>query len=96
MNIQIIPVVTEKANAVSDRTNRYTFKVSPDANKFQIKDAVEKLYDVKVVGVSTMNYDGKKKQRYTRSGLLRGKVAAFKKAVVTLAVGQTIDFYSNI
>ncbi|MBR3101278.1 MAG: 50S ribosomal protein L23 [Muribaculaceae bacterium] len=96
MNIQIIPVVTEKANAVSDRTNRYTFKVSPDANKFQIKDAVEKLYDVKVVGVSTMNYDGKKKQRYTRSGLLRGKVAAFKKAVVTLAEGQTIDFYSNI
>ena len=77
MNIQIIPVVTEKANAVSDRTNRYTFKVSPDANKFQIKDAVEKLYDVKVVGVSTMNYDGKKKQRYTRSGVLRGKVAAF-------------------
>ena len=96
MNIQIIPVVTEKANAVSDRTNRYTFKVSPDANKFQIKDAVEKLYDVKVVGVSTMNYDGKKKQRYTRSGLLRGKVAAFKKAVVTLAEGQTIDCYSNI
>ena len=96
MNIQIIPVVTEKANAVSDRTNRYTFKVSPDANKFQIKDAVEKLYDVKVVGVSAMNYDGKKKQRYTRSGLLRGKVAAFKKAVVTLAEGQTIDFYSNI
>ena len=96
MNIQIIPVVTEKANAVSDRTNRYTFKVSPDANKFQIKDAVEKLYDVKVVGVSTMNYDGKKKQRYTRSGLLRGKVAAFKKVVVTLAEGQTIDFYSNI
>ena len=96
MNIQIIPVVTEKANAVSDRTNRYTFMVSPDANKFQIKDAVEKLYDVKVVGVSTMNYDGKKKQRYTRSGLLRGKVAAFKKAVVTLAEGQTIDFYSNI
>ena len=96
MNIQIIPVVTEKANAVSDRTNRYTFKVSPDANKYQIKDAVEKLYDVKVVGVSTLNYDGKKKQRYTRSGLLRGKVAAFKKAVVTLAEGQTIDFYSNI
>ena len=96
MNIQIIPVVTEKANAISEAGNRYSFKVSPDANKFQIKDAVEKLYDVKVVGVSTMNYDGKKKQRYTRSGLLRGKVAAFKKAVVTLAEGQTIDFYSNI
>ena len=95
MTIQIIPVVTEKATAVSEKNNRYTFKVSPEANKFQIKDADEKMYEVKVVGVSTMNYDGKKKQRYTRTGLLRGKVAAFKKAVVTLAEGQTIDFYSN-
>ena len=92
----IQPIVTEKANAISEAGNRYSFKVSPDANKFQIKDAVEKMYEVKVVGVSTMNYDGKKKQRYTRTGLLRGKVAAFKKAVVTLAEGQTIDFYSNI
>ncbi|MBQ0120560.1 MAG: 50S ribosomal protein L23 [Bacteroidales bacterium] len=96
MSIQIQPIVSEKANAISESTNRYSFKVSPDANKFQIKDAVEKLYDVKVVGVSTMNYDGKKKQRYTKSGILRGKVAAFKKAVVTVAEGQTIDFYSNI
>lgn len=96
MSIQIQPIVSEKANAISEKTNRYSFKVSPDANKFQIKDAVEKLYDVKVVGVSTMNYDGKKKQRYTKSGILRGKVAAFKKAVVTVADGQTIDFYSNI
>ncbi len=96
MSIQIQPIVSEKANAISEKTNRYSFKVSPDANKFQIKDAVEKLYDVKVVGVSTMNYDGKKKQRYTKSGILRGKVAAFKKAVVTVAEGQTIDFYSNI
>ena len=96
MSIQIQPIVSEKANAISESTNRYSFKVSPDANKYQIKDAVEKLYDVKVVGVSTMNYDGKKKQRYTKSGILRGKVAAFKKAVVTVAEGQTIDFYSNI
>ena len=94
--IQIIPVVSEKANAISQKGNRFTFKVSPDANKYQIKDAVEKLYDVKVTGVSTMNYDGKRKQRYSKSGILRGKVAAFKKAVVTIAEGQTIDFYSNI
>lgn len=96
MSINIQPIVSEKANAISESTNRYSFKVSPDANKHQIKDAVEKLYDVKVVGVSTMNYDGKKKQRYTKSGILRGKMAAFKKAVVTVAEGQTIDFYSNI
>ncbi len=95
-SINISPIVTEKANAISEKTNRYSFKVSPEANKFQIKDAIEKLYDVKVVSVSTMNYDGKKKQRYTKAGLIRGKVAAFKKAVVTVAEGQTIDFYSNI
>ena len=96
MNIMIQPLVSEKANAITEQTNRYSFKVSPDANKYQIKDAVEKLYDVKVVSVSTMNYEGKKKMRYTKRGIQRGKVAAFKKAVVTVAEGQTIDFYSNI
>ena len=70
MNIMIQPIVTEKANAISEAGNRYSFKVSPDANKFQIKDAIEKLYDVKVVGISTMNYDGKRKQRYTKSGII--------------------------
>ena len=95
-NIQIIPVVTEKANAITEKGNRYTFKVSPEANKFQIKDAVEKLYDVKVVGVSTMNFGGKSKQRYTKSGIIKGRTVAFKKAIVTLAEGQTIDFYSNL
>ena len=95
-SIQIIPVVTEKANAITEKGNRYTFKVSPEANKYQIKDAVEKLYDVKVVGVSTMNYSGKNKQRYTKAGIIKGSTVAFKKAIVTLAEGQTIDFYSNL
>ena len=96
MEISIRPIVTEKANAVSEKTGRYTFRVSPNANKFQIKDLVEKLYDVKVVSVNTMSYDGKRKQRYTKAGLIRGKMPAFKKAIVTLAEGQNIDFYSNI
>lgn len=96
MDIMITPIVTEKANAISEKNNRYSFKVTPDANKFQIKDKVEKMYDVKVVAVSTMNFDGKKKMRYTKRGIQRGKTAAFKKAVVTIAEGQTIDFYSNI
>lgn len=96
MDIMIIPIVSEKANAISEKNNRFSFKVSPSANKYQIKDIVEKMYDVKVVSVSTMNYDGKKKMRYTKRGIQRGKVAAFKKAVVTIAEGQTIDFYSNI
>ena len=95
-NIQIIPVVTEKANAITEKGNRYTFKVTPEANKYQIKDAIEKLYDVKVVDVSTMNYGGKSKQRYTKSGVIKGRTIAFKKAIVTLAEGQTIDFYSNL
>ena len=96
MEITIQPIVTEKANAITEKSGRYSFRVSPDANKYQIKSLVEKLYDVKVVSVNTMNYSGKRKQRYTKSGLLHGKMAAFKKAVVTLAEGQTIDFYSNI
>ena len=96
MDIQIIPIVSEKANAISEKNNRFSFKVSPEANKYQIRDLIEELYDVKVVEIKTMNYDGKKKQRYTRTGIQRGKTAAFKKAIVTLAEGQTIDFYSNL
>ena len=96
MDIQIIPIVSEKANAISEKGNRFSFKVSPEANKYQIRDLIEELYDVKVVEIKTMNYDGKKKQRYTRTGIQRGKTAAFKKAIVTVAEGQTIDFYSNL
>lgn len=96
MEIMIKPVVTEKATAISENQNRYTFRVSPEANKAQIKNLVQSLYGVKVVDVNTMNYDGKKKSRYTKAGLINGKVAAFKKALVTVAEGETIDFYSNI
>jgi large subunit ribosomal protein L23 len=76
--------------------NRYGFVVEKSANKLQIKQAVEELYDVKVAEVNTMNYPGKRKQRYTKSGVSIGKTASFKKAVVTLAEGEVIDFYSNI
>ena len=70
--------------------------MSPEANKFQIKDIVEKLYNVRVVKVNTAVYAGKRKQRYTKSGLIRGSKPAFKKAYVTVAEGQKIDYYSNI
>ena len=96
MDIQIRPLITEKANRVSEKLNCYTFAVSPDANKFQIKDVVEKLYNVRVTSVNTAYYAGKRKQRWTKSGLLRGKKPAFKKAYVTVAEGQTIDYYNNI
>lgn len=96
MDIQIRPLITEKANSESEKLNCYTFAVSPDANKFQIKDLVEKLYNVRVTSVNTANYAGKRKQRWTKSGLLKGKKPAFKKAYVTVAEGQTIDYYNNI
>lgn len=96
MDIQIRPIVTEKASAYSEMLNCYTFAVSPDANKFQIKDIVEKLYNVRVVKVNTCNYAGKRKQRYTRAGIIKGQKPAFKKAFVIVAEGQKIDYYSNI
>ena len=90
------PVITEKMTAISEKLNKFAFIVDKNANKIQIKEAVEKLYDVKVVAVNTMNYDGKKKSRYTKAGVVTGRRPAFKKAVVTLKEGDTIDFFSNI
>lgn len=97
MGIIIKPIVTEKQTAITEKMpNRFGFRVSPDANKLQIKKAVEDLYDVTVVDVNTINYAGKSKSRYTKSGVINGKQAAYKKAIVTLKDGETIDFFSNI
>ena len=96
MAIIIKPIVTEKMTSISEKYNRFGFRVSPDANKSQIKKAVEEMYNVTVVSVNTMNYKGKNKSRYTKSGLIEGKTASYKKALVTLKEGDTIDFYSNI
>ena len=97
MGIIIKPIVTEKQTAITDKfPNRYGFRVSPDANKLEIKKAVEDMYGVNVESVNTMNYAGKKKSRYTKSGIINGKTSAFKKAIVTLKEGETIDFFSNI
>ena len=90
------PVITEKMTAISEKLNKYAFIVDKNANKIEIKKAVEKLYDVKVEAVNTMNYDGKKKSRYTKAGVISGRRPAFKKAIVTLKEGDTIDFFSNI
>ncbi len=96
MTILIKPIVTEKMTAQGEDFNRYGFVVDKNANKLQIKKAVEELYNVKVSEVNTMRYAGKRKQRYTRSGISEGKTPSYKKAVVTLAEGEVIDFYSNI
>ncbi|MBJ2185577.1 50S ribosomal protein L23 [Paramuribaculum intestinale] len=96
MDITITPIVTEKATKLTEKLNRYTFRVSPQANKAEIKSLVEKLYGVKVVSVNTAVVRGKNKSRWTKSGLLRGKSNSYKKAFITVGEGQTIDFYSNI
>ena len=97
MGIIIKPIVTEKQTAITEKfPNRYGFRVSPDANKLEIKKAVEVMYGVNVESVNTMNYAGKKKSRYTKSGIINGKTSAFKKAIVTLKEGETIYFFSNI
>ena len=97
MGIIIKPLVTEKMTAITDKSNnRFGFIVRPEANKLEIKKEVEALYNVTVVDVNTINYSGKRKSRYTKSGIINGKQAAFKKAIVTLKEGETIDFFSNI
>ena len=93
----IKPLVTEKQTKITDKQpNRYGFVVRPEANKHQIKSEVESLYHVTVTDVNTLRYVGKRSSRYTKAGLVRGQKNAFKKAIVTLKEGETIDFYSNI
>ncbi len=92
----IKPLVTEKVNTLTEKQNQFAFVVRPEANKLQIKAEVEALYGVTVVAVNTMNYAGKNKSRYTKAGLMRGRTNAFKKAVITVKEGETIDLYSNI
>jgi large subunit ribosomal protein L23 len=96
MDILIKPLVTEKLNEQSERYNRYGFVVVKTATKPQIKKAIEAMYNVTVDSVNTMVYGGKVKSRYTKSGVITGKTAAYKKAIVTSADGDSIDFYSNI
>ena len=96
MQILIKPIVTEKLNEQSDKLNCFGFVVNKNANKLQVKKAVEEMYNVTVENVNTMNYAGKVKSRHTKSGVQVGKTAAYKKAIVTLVEGDKIDFYSNI
>ena len=93
----IKPLITEKmTNITEKRPNRFGFIVRPEANKLEIKKEVEDLYHVTVEDVNTLRYAGKRSSRYTKAGLVKGHKNAFKKAVVTLKDGETIDFYSNI
>lgn len=94
MDVLIKPVNTEKS-AELQKLNQYLFFVHTKANKIQVKEAVEKIYDVKVTNVNTVKYAGKRKERYTKTGLVKGKTRSFKKAYVTLAEGDKIDIFNN-
>jgi large subunit ribosomal protein L23 len=80
----------------SEKYNRYAFVVDKKVNKIEIKKAVADMYDVTVDSVRTMVCIGKKRVRGTKSGMIVGKTSTYKKAIVTLADGDSIDFYSNI
>lgn len=95
MQILKKPIVTEKVS-VQNESGTYGFVVDRRANKIQIRNAVEKSYGVTVEKVRTMNYQGKKKSRYTKSRIITGRASAFKKAMVQVAEGDIIDFYSNV
>ena len=96
MSIIIKPLVTEKMTSITEKQNKFGFVVRPNANKIEIKKEIEARYNVTVTDVNTMVYAGKNKARYTKAGLIKGRTNAFKKAIVTLKEGDTIDFYSNI
>lgn len=96
MEILIKPIITEKLTSQSEKMNRYGFVVARNANKTEIKAAVEKMYGVKVDSVNTQQYVGKVKTRNTTRGLAVGRVNRSKKAIVTLKSGEVIDFYASI
>lgn len=96
MNILIKPIITEKATSQGELLNRYAFVVNKKANKLEIRNAVEKAYGVAIKSVKTMNYPVKRNTKFTKSGMVKAMSGAYKKAIVQVAEGENIDFYSNI
>ena len=96
MSILIKPIITEKATNDSEVFNRYAFVVNSKANKLEIKGAVEAAYGVTIESVKTMNYPIKRTTKFTKKGLVTGINGGYKKAIVQLADGESIDFYNNL
>ena len=94
--VLVKPIITEKAEGLSDSLNQYSFVVERKANKIEIRKAVEEMYGVTVDSVNTMIMPAKTKNRTTRSGYVRGRVSAYKKAIITLTEGEEIDFFGDI
>lgn len=95
-DVLIKPVISEKVNKATEKFNRFYFIVDKKANKLEIKKAVEDFYGVTVAEVNTMVMPGKNKTRFTKAGFISGRRPSYKKAVVTLAEGESIDLYANI
>ena len=89
-------IVSEKANKQSEKMNRYTFIVDRKANKLEIKKAVEQFYGVQVENVNTLVMPSKLKAKYTKAGFIVGRKPAKKKALVTVAEGESIDLYGTV
>lgn len=96
MSILVKPIITEKATNDSELFNRYAFVVDGNANKIEIKEAVEAAYGVSISSVKTLNYPAKRSTKYTKKGLVTGIKSGYKKAIVQLAEGESIDFYNNL
>ena len=95
-NILIKPIISEKAETISEEHGQYTFMVDKKANKIQIKKEIERIYNVDVRSVNTMIMPSKIKRRNTKSGVNFGRISGYKKAVVKLAEGDEIDFFGDI
>ncbi|WP_445747964.1 50S ribosomal protein L23 [Polaribacter sp.] len=96
MSILIKPIITEKATNDSEVNNRYSFIVAKKANKLEIKSEVQAAYGVSIESVKTLNYPVQKSTKYTKKGMVTGVKGGFKKAIVQLAEGESIDFYNNL
>jgi large subunit ribosomal protein L23 len=96
MEVLIKPLITEKMTDLQEKQGQYGFVVNRKANKLEVKQAIEKMYGVTVESVNTMIIPGKKRSRNTKTKFIVGRTSAVKKAIVTLAEGDSIDFYSNI
>ncbi len=94
--ILIRPLISEKAEMLSDNKGQYTFIVNKSCNKVEIRQAIESTYSVSVKSVNTTILPGKKKSRFTRGGLINGQTSSYKKAYVTLVEGEEIDFFGDI
>ena len=95
MSILKKPLITEKVSALC-KCGVYGLVVDGRANKIEIRKEIERFYSVTVDKINTMRYAGKRKSRYTKSIIVKGKKPSYKKVLVTLQKGDTIDFYKNI